>query len=169
MEKTYTRFEHYSGDRTYQNEQLVEQALANSDFDQAATQGKGFCRLLDNAYIFQDEKLSEYSIVIYTLDEPGLLDSAAKREYVLSEHDEMIIHRMAVVRNGQYLDKADDVQIRILDHEEQGGRGFLTNRKKLSLIIKDLHLQDILIFENTGLFPCLYSKRSPSVSKPLTS
>ena len=149
MEKTYTRFEHYSGDRTYQNEQLVEQALANSDFDQAATQGKGFCRLLDKAYIFQDEKLSEYSIVIYTLDEPGLLDSAAKREYVLSEHDEMIIHRMAVVRNGQYLDKADDVQIRILDHEEQGGRGFLTNRKKLSLIIKDLHLQDILIFENT--------------------
>ena len=51
MEKTYTRFEHYSGDRTYQNEQLVEQALANSDFDQAATQGKGFCRLLDKAYI----------------------------------------------------------------------------------------------------------------------
>lgn len=149
MDKAYTRFEHYNGDRAYQDETLVDLALVKPDFGQTSSQGKGFCNVLDKTYTFQDEKLSEYALVIYALDEPGLLDSAAKREYVLAEHDEMVIHRLAVVRNGQYLDKTKDVQIRVLDHEEQGGRGFLTNRKKLSLIIKDLHLQDILIFENT--------------------
>ena len=82
MEKTYTRFEHYSGDRTYQNEQLVEQALANSDFDQAATQGKGFCRLLDKAYIFQDE--NHLSILLSSTLQMNLVYQIALRSVNMS-------------------------------------------------------------------------------------
>lgn len=149
MAKEYTRFDCYHGDRNYQDDELVKLALTKTDFDKKSAQGKGFCQLLGQQYIFQDEKTFDYSIVIYPLDEPGLLDSAAKREYILAENDELILHRIAVVRNGVYLDKQADVQIHVLDYDEQGNRGVLSHRKKISLIIKDLRLQDILIFENT--------------------
>lgn len=52
MDKAYTRFEHYNGDRAYQDETLVDLALVKPDFGQTSSQGKGFCNVLDKTYTF---------------------------------------------------------------------------------------------------------------------
>ena len=56
---------------------------------------------------------------------------------------------VSVCINGQLIDKTPDVTVKVLDNENQSGRGIISSSKKLNISIKDLHLNDVLIMEDT--------------------
>ena len=138
----------------YWAESLTDEELINysteSDFSQEQIeQGRDFCYLLNKYYVVDDQKNADYALMSYTLTQPENLERASVNDMVLEENEYYEIHRIAVIREGEYIDKLPDTNIKILDNENNSNGGVISKSKKINISIRDLRLYDILILEDT--------------------
>lgn len=130
------------------DEQVVE-LLKDTEFSiEQTNEGRDFCYILHKYCKVDNDKTSDYVFMAYTLTQPENLERASMYDMVLEENEYFDIHRISVFRNGKIIDKTPDTTIKVLDNENQSGRGVLSSSKKLNFSIKDLHLNDILILED---------------------
>ncbi len=130
------------------DEQVIE-LLKDTDFSQEQTdEGRDFCYFLHKYCRVDNDTTSDYAFMAYTLTQPENLERASMYDMVLEENEYFDIHRISVFRNGKIIDKTPDTTVKVLDNENQSGRGVLSSSKKLNFSIKDLHLNDILILED---------------------
>lgn len=111
--------------------------------------GKEVCYYLDRKNRTTNDCNEEYVLMAYTLTQPGTLDRASIVEEILEEHEVLKIHRIGVFRNGGYIDKTEDLKIKVLDHEDQSDGGVINSSKKVNITIKDLRLYDVVVLEHT--------------------
>ena len=124
--------------------------LVDTDFSREQTdEGRDYCYFLHKYSKVDGNSTSDYTLMAYTLTQPENLERASMYDMVLEENEYFTIHRISVYRNGQLIDKTADTTIKVLDNEGQSGRGIISSSKKLNFSIKDLHLDDILILEDT--------------------
>ena len=138
----------------YWAESLTDEELINyskeSDFSQEQIEeGRDFCYLLNKYYVVDDQKNADYALMSYTLTQPENLERASVNDMVLEENEYYEIHRIAVIREGEYIDKLPDTNIKILDNENNSNGGVISKSKKINISIRDLRLYDILILEDT--------------------
>lgn len=105
-----------------------------------------WCRIVETA---KPNSLESYTSMSYTLNDPNTLNSAAKTNFILREDEVLIIHTLAVVRNGQVIDKLNDINVKVLDHVRDENYGNFDNEKSVTILIRDLHLNDIFLIETT--------------------
>ncbi|WP_155284638.1 hypothetical protein [Capnocytophaga felis] len=130
------------------DEQIIE-LLKDTDFSREQTdEGRDFCYFLHKYFKVDETQTSDYVFMAYTLTQPENLERASMYDMVLEENEYFDIHRISVFRNGKIIDKTSDTTVKVLDNENQSGRGVLSSSKKLNFSIKDLHLNDILILED---------------------
>ena len=128
----------------------MEKLLVETDFSREQTdEGRDYCYFLHKYSKIDDNSTSDYTLMAYTLTQPENLERASMYDMILEENEYFSIHRISVYRNGQLIDKTADTTIKVLDNEGQSGRGIISSSKKLNFSIKDLHLDDILILEDT--------------------
>jgi hypothetical protein len=137
-------------DAEFLDETALLNAIQTTDYvQQQLDKGRDYCYIYRSTQHLAKDGWEDYCFMVYTLNEPQTLESSAKRDIVLAENETFIVHRIAVIRNGQIIDKLEDTQLKVLDNEHQSGQGMLTNNKTINLLIKDLHLNDILIYETS--------------------
>lgn len=132
------------------NDDIILNKVCNTSFSQKQLdEGKDFCYYINHTYFTNDNEFGDYVLMIYTLNQPETLEAASMHELVVEKDEFFKIHRVSVIRNGKLIDKRADLNIKLLDVDSQGNNRILDNTKKISLNIRDLHLGDILVFENT--------------------
>ena len=126
--------------------------ITDSDFaQQQIKEGRDYCFFLDKVCYENDAGSGEYTCFAYTLNEPSNLEHASAVDYVLAANQTYHLHRYSVLRNGVLVDKIPDLQIKVLDNEGQSGKGVFNSNKTINIRIKDLHLGDVLIIEETKM------------------
>lgn len=130
------------------DEQIID-LLKDTDFSRRQTdEGRDFCYFLHKYFKVDNNTTSDYAFMAYTLTQPENLERASMYDMILEENEYFDINRISVFRNGKIIDKTPDTTVKVLDNENQSGRGVLSSSKKLNFSIKDLHLNDILILED---------------------
>ncbi len=89
----------------------------------------------------------DYYAFVYRLDTPELLQGAAINDYLINKEQRMVLHRLGVIRNGEYLDKQQDSLTRVLDDESQSAQGSINQQKKVHIMVSDFRLGDVLVLE----------------------
>lgn len=105
-----------------------------------------WCRIVETA---KPNSVEDYTSMAFTLNEPNTLNNAAKTNYILKEDEILFIHTISVVRDGQVIDKINDINVKVLDHVSEDNQGSFENEKSVTILIRDLHLNDIFLIETT--------------------
>jgi hypothetical protein len=134
---------------TLTNEQIIKLCEDSPFATEQIEEGRDFCYLLNKYYYVDDQQNADYALMAYTLTQPENLERASMSDMVLEENECYEIHRIAVIREGEYIDKLLDTNIKILDNENNSNGGVLSKSKKINVSIRDLRLYDILILEDT--------------------
>ena len=134
---------------TLTNEQITKLCEDSPFSTEQIEEGRDFCYLLNKYYYVDDQQNADYALMAYTLTQPENLERASMSDMVLEENECYEIHRIAVIREGEYIDKLPDTKIKILDNENNSNGGVLSKSKKINVSIRDLRLYDILILEDT--------------------
>ena len=134
---------------TLTNEQIIKLCEDSPFATEQIEEGRDFCYLLNKYYYVDDQQNADYALMAYTLTQPENLERASMNDMVLEENECYEIHRIAVIREGEYIDKLPDTKIKILDNENNSNGGVLSKSKKINVSIRDLRLYDILILEDT--------------------
>lgn len=122
----------------------------DTDFSkQQLDEGKDYCYFFRKTVNNGTQSIDEHLCMTYSLSQPANLESNSVREEVLYENETLLVHRIAVIREGVLIDKMPDTKIKVLDSEDNSSRGVIDKTKKVNFAIKDLRLYDILIIENT--------------------
>lgn len=132
-----------------ENVELISNINENNFSKEQRDQGKDFCYFLRKIIYTDNGQNSEYSCMVYSVEEPSTLDFASVNEYVLLPSEHISFHRIAVFRDGEWIDKLSDTQFRVLDNENNSMDGVLGSTKKVNFTIKDIRLNDVLIVEDT--------------------
>lgn len=133
------------------NEQL-RSWIVESDFSQQQyDEGKDYCYFLRKVHYTDDTRNAEYSCMAYSVQQPGTLEFASVNEFVLYQGKHIVFHRIAVLRDGELIDKLPDARFKVLDNENQSIDGVINSSKKVNVSIKDVRLHDILIVEDTRM------------------
>ncbi|MFD1768393.1 hypothetical protein [Sphingobacterium suaedae] len=131
------------------DEQLLSW-IVESDFSQQQyDEGKDYCYFLRKIEYTDDMQNAEYNCMAYSVQQPGTLEFAAVNEFVLYSAEQVIFHRISVLRDGVLIDKLADAKFTVLDNENQSGDGVINSSKKVNVRLKDVRLHDILIVEDT--------------------
>ena len=134
---------------TLTNEQIIKLCEDSPFATEQIEEGRDFCYLLNKYYYVDDQQNADYALMAYTLTQPENLERASVGDMVLEENECYEIHRIAVIREGEYIDKLPDTNIKVLDNENNSNGGVLSKSKKINVSIRDLRLYDILILEDT--------------------
>ena len=134
---------------TLTDEQLIKLCEDSPFATEQIEEGRDFCYLLNKYYYVDDQQNADYALMAYTLTQPENLERASMNDMVLEENECYEIHRIAVIREGEYIDKLPDTNIKVLDNENNSNGGILSKSKKINVSIRDLRLYDILILEDT--------------------
>jgi hypothetical protein len=116
---------------------------------QAKEQGKGICYIYDQKLRTTNERNEIYYLRVWDLNQSDLLQSASIQDHTLGTYERLVFHRVSVVRNGKWIDKIQDLRIRILDDDQNSGRGTIHKKKKVNCVIDDLRIGDVLVLEHT--------------------
>lgn len=131
------------------DEELLSK-IEESDFSQQQyDEGKDYCYFLRKIQYTDDTQNAEYNCMAYSVQQPGTLDFASVNEFVLYPSEQMVFHRIAILRDGVLIDKLPDTKFKVLDNEGQSLDGVINSSKKVNISIKDVRLYDILIVEDT--------------------
>ena len=134
---------------TLTDAQIIE-ICKDSDFaTEQIEEGRDFCYLLNKYYYVDDQKNTDYALMAYTLTQPENLERASVNDMILEENEYYEINRIAVIREGEYIDKLPDTNIKVLDNENNSNGGVISKSKKINVSIRDLRLYDILILEDS--------------------
>lgn len=124
--------------------------VQETDFsEEMMNDGKDFCYLRNCILNYTDKNNSDYSILVYSLSQPRNMEVASVEDVYLEEFSTLFFHRIAVIRNGEYIDKMPDTRIKVFDSEEQSRSGVYSNSKKINISIQDLRLHDTIVIERT--------------------
>ena len=134
---------------TLTNEQIIKLCEDSPFATEQIEEGRDFCYLLNKYYYVDDQQNADYALMAYTLTQPENLERASVSDMVLEENECYEIHRIAVIREGEYIDKLSDTNIKVLDNENNSNGGVISKSKKINVSIRDLRLYDILILEDT--------------------
>lgn len=130
-------------------EEEIIQLVKNGEFaEKQLNEGKEFCYYLSKVIHTSQDREIFYCNMIWTLTEPETLKAASSRDCIVSEEDVYEIYRIGVVRQGKYLDKTADLNIRVFDFEEETEKGVVNKQKKINISIKDLRLNDTIVVED---------------------
>ncbi|MBC2062034.1 DUF3857 domain-containing protein [Listeria marthii] len=105
-----------------------------------------WCNLVETA---KPNSRTSYTSMAYTLNEPNMLNSAGKTSFILSEEEVLYIHTLSVVRDGKVIDKLDDINVKVLDYVRDENQASFNDEKKVTVLIRDLHLNDIFVIETS--------------------
>ncbi|MBF2627907.1 DUF3857 domain-containing protein [Listeria marthii] len=105
-----------------------------------------WCNLVETA---KPNSRTSYTSMAYTLNEPSMLNSAGKTSFILSEEEVLYIHTLSVVRDGKVIDKLDDINVKVLDYVRDENQASFNDEKKVTVLIRDLHLNDIFVIETS--------------------
>ncbi|MBC2128123.1 DUF3857 domain-containing protein [Listeria marthii] len=105
-----------------------------------------WCNLVETA---KPNSRTSYTSMAYTLNEPSMLNSAGKTSFILSEEEVLYIHTLSVVRDGKVIDKLDDINVKVLDYVRDENQASFNDEKKITVLIRDLHLNDIFVIETS--------------------
>lgn len=126
--------------------------IVESDFSQQQyDEGKDYCYFLRKTHYTDDTQNSEYNCMAYSVQQPGTLEFASVNEFVLYPAEQMVFHRIMVLRDGQLIDKLPNTKFKVLDNEGQSLDGVINSSKKVNINVKDVRLYDILIIEDTRI------------------
>ena len=134
------------------DEQILESALhIESDIElmEWKASQKGICYISKRVLYTSKEHNVEYALSAWPLSTPEMLQAASVQERSLGSRDHLLFHRIKVIRNGNILDKASNVIVRLLDDENSSLSGTLLKAQKAHFVISDLHLGDVLISEHS--------------------
>ncbi len=129
--------------------QLILTRDADAETTQRRNSGSLICQVKKKIISSSSTVNHEYNIQAWTLSTPDLLQGASASEVHLRNAERFTLHRVAVIRNGIYIDKLPEFTVRILDDESSSSLNSLTKRKKLHYVISDVRLGDIFIMENS--------------------
>ncbi|WP_258319303.1 DUF3857 domain-containing protein, partial [Listeria monocytogenes] len=104
------------------------------------------CNIVETA---KPNSRTSYTSMAYTLNEPNMLNSAGKTSFILSEEEVLYIHTLSVVRDGKVIDKLDDINVKVLDYVRDENQASFNDEKKVTVLIRDLHLNDIFVIETS--------------------
>lgn len=114
------------------------------------TQGQiYYCDVLLSHIVIEKGVTSTHDLLVYEISDTTLLDGAAKKNVVLGKNSSFVLNQMAIVRQGEWIDKLQDTQVKILDDSENNQNGYFSSDKKLSLIVQDLRIGDYVVYEST--------------------
>lgn len=89
----------------------------------------------------------DYRMLVYHLDWPELLQSAAVFDAGVQNDQRIVFHRLGVIRDSVFIDKLTDTTFRIFDNENSSSQGSITKEKKIHGIINDMRIGDIFVLE----------------------
>ncbi len=110
---------------------------------------KAFCYLYRNTINTSDKSSQMNLFRMWALNTPDFLQSASVSEDFLSANEYLEINKVLVVRDGVVVDKIKDLTVRVIDDELNSINGSISNNKKVNIIINDLRLGDVFIYEST--------------------
>lgn len=105
-----------------------------------------WCKMVETA---KPTSRKSYTSMAYTLNDPNMLNSAAKSNFILAEDEVLYIHTLSVVRDGKVIDKLNDINVKVLDYVRDENQASFNDEKKVTVLIRDLHLNDIFIIETS--------------------
>ena len=148
-ENKYTISEAPTWANSLSSEEIIEQVKDTAFARQQLDEERDFCYYIDRTYYTDEKELGDYLLMVYTLSQPSSLEGASIYELLVEEKETYTLNRISVLRNGQIIDKFVDCSIKVMDSDSQPGNRVLSNTKKIHINIRDLHLHDVLIIENT--------------------
>lgn len=132
-------------------DELILESSLNED-DQLNIEKEQFLCFLKKTVVYTtDIENSYYNCSVHDLISPSALEAASIMEEILSENTTLYIHNIWVIREGVYFDKTADIIIREFDHEWDSYNWIIRKKKKINIIINDLQLKDIFVYEVTQI------------------
>ncbi|MBS9349561.1 transglutaminase family protein [Listeria welshimeri] len=114
-----------------------------------------WCNIVETA---KPNSRTSYTSMAYTLNDAGMLNTTGKTSFILSEEEVLNIHTISVVRDGKVIDKLGDINVKVLDYVRDENQASFNDEKKVTVLIQDLHLNDIFIMETS--IECKYEESS---------
>ncbi|EAG9230863.1 transglutaminase family protein [Listeria monocytogenes] len=118
-------------------------------YDAQIAQERDYCFWCNIVETAKPNSRTSYTSMAYTLNEPNMLNSAGKTSFILSEEEVLYIHTLSVVRDGKVIDKLDDINVKVLDYVRDENQASFNDEKKVTVLIRDLHLNDIFVIETS--------------------
>ncbi|MBC2133766.1 transglutaminase family protein [Listeria innocua] len=112
-------------------------------------QERDYCFWCDIVETAKTNSRESYTSMAYTLNDPNMLNSAAKTNFILAEDEVLYIHTLSVIRDGKVIDKINDINVKVLDYVRDENQASFNDEKKVTVLIRDLHLNDIFLIETT--------------------
>jgi transglutaminase-like putative cysteine protease len=106
----------------------------------------GLYYLLADTQISTDGKLENYfhRSVYKITDREGLEDGGRLQVEFDPSDEDLVLHRVRILRNGAVIDQLRDAKIQVLQREEDLDNGVVTGRKTVHLEMDDAHVGDIV-------------------------
>lgn len=123
------------------------QELEKNPFHHSPADQNTVCFVYNISLRTSKERNEEHTLGVYTLTTPDLVQSAAINDYLLNRDHVLVFHRLAIIRNGLFIDKLSDQNVRILDNEQQSSQGTTHGSKKVNCVVNDLRVGDTLIID----------------------
>ncbi|MBC2250526.1 transglutaminase family protein [Listeria sp. FSL L7-0123] len=118
-------------------------------YDAQIAQERDYCFWCNIVETAKPNSRTSYTSMAYTLNEPNMLNSAGKTSFILSEEEVLYIHTLSVVRDGKVIDKLNDINVKVLDYVRDENQASFNDEKKVTVLIRDLHLNDIFVIETS--------------------
>ncbi len=132
-------------------DEILHISISTDDAQKTVADGKGICHIYKEIVRATNDSTTMYNFRSWDIANSDLLQSATIQEYILREGDRIEIHRAAVIRDGKYIDKKDDLNLRVLDHEDSSQYGSFKKTQKLNCIVSGININDIFIFEYSSI------------------
>ncbi|MGV3772500.1 MAG: DUF3857 domain-containing protein [Verrucomicrobiales bacterium] len=129
------------------DEDLLEHIVQDKLVIQSKQANKGVCYLYIEKLKTSNQQNANYFLRIWELNNAGVLQGASIGEMVLRENERVEFYRAKVIRNGAFIDKLSEMNIRVIDDEQSSQYGSINKMKKVHYVINDMRLGDIFVLE----------------------
>ncbi|MBC1601819.1 transglutaminase family protein [Listeria welshimeri] len=86
---------------------------------------------------------------VISLSNPDIINLIEKAKFVVGEDEVLYIHTLSIVRDGQVIDKINEIDIDVLNYIRDENQTKFNSDKLVVVQINDLQLNDIFIIETT--------------------
>lgn len=131
------------------DEEIISLTVENEKNEVIKASGKGLCHIRREIINTSELSNQTYLLSAWNLNNPEILQGASVSEVFLKEADHLDLHRIQIIRNGELIDKKDDLKVRVLDDESTSSSGSINKNKKVHIVINNLQLGDVLVWEQT--------------------
>ncbi|EAV9810457.1 transglutaminase family protein, partial [Listeria monocytogenes] len=124
--------------------------IQDKDFyDAQIAQEKGYYIRYEDVETVKPNSHSSFISRVITLSNPDLINLIENAQFDVGEDEVLYIHTLTVVRDGQLIDKINDIDINVLNYMCDENQTEVNTDKLVVVQISDLQLNDIFIIETT--------------------